>query len=81
MEQFSELQTEDKTPQDMQNTTQLLRGESVCSYYNVFENISFQNLLTFHHCVGFSGTTTKMQGLIPVVFVIAYTQHAKPRHE
>lgn len=32
----------------------------------------FFNMLTFYHCVDFSGTTTKMQGL---VFVTADTQH------
>jgi len=52
-----------QTPEDMQNTTRLRRDEAVGSHYNAFENIFFWNVLTFHRCVGFSGTITEMQGL------------------
>lgn len=53
-EQYCKQETDYRKPVKM---------KAVSSYYNVLEIAFFWNMLTSYHCVNFSGTTTKMQGL------------------
>lgn len=53
-EQYCKQETDYRKP---------VKAKAVSSYYNVLEIAFFWNMLTSYHCVNFSGTTTKMQGL------------------